>query len=1706
MARLGWLAGPVEAFCAKSFARESVSRGAPPDSLACPIPRGARPPACRPSLRRLFRRLRGARPPRPLLSGGVVLASAILLFGLLQTAAFTRVALAQPFTAKTSADLTSTSFTGAGSGLGFRSDNTQVWADFGFNKEISIIDITLPTPMEVARVTGTGGNTSEGSGLCHARDKFFQQLAFGTPIAVWDEVTRTQIATIDIPVVSGPGGLTEGKCYASPDGRTIAVTAIVRANIGVIDNSGATPVFKKNILLGSTRSGYDIAFSNDNRTVYAIVQDGAGVALAVGTNETVTSTTILPLPDETATIIPLPGGSVVTSSVFTRGADDSVIVQFGDTFQRRSKNGVTLLASGTLSNSGAVDYSSDFDRFAINTTGQVYDISGSLPVFVTDVHTVSSNSQFYDAKFSDDRTMAAVTVNPLTGSTSSNFRVVVVAGFPGTLTISPATLPTATVGQSYSVSLTASGGTGSLTWSLAAGSTPPAGLSLSSAGVISGTPTTAGTFTFTVRVTDTAGRTGSRSYSLVVNTAPVAANDAYSVAEDTTLIVPTPGVLANDTDADGNPLTAVRVTGPSNGSLTLNANGSFSYTPNPNFIGSDGFTYKANDGQADSNIATVTITVNPTPDLVGTITGPSRACPGQVIGGAITLSVRNLGQSSVGGFFVGVYISADTTITTSDLLLTGGREFVSSLGGNTIAPVPLFSGASVPTSTPTGSQFLGLLVDEDNRIVESNEANNGSAIPIEILSCPANTPTITELSVDRLGQGALNQTLILTGVSFAAGATVSSGAGITVTGTTVNSATQITVTLNVDAAAAVGARSVTVTNPGGLFSTLTGAFSVTPAPTITTITTDRNDFASCPPDSLTPCDPPLARDNTLSRNVNGQYVEIIGTGFQSGLSVDFGAGITGSVGLTVNAAGTPIIAGRVDVPPDAALGLRTVTLENGDGGRATGTVNVAEPLLRQLASAGLGAPPSKTASGTATAPTITSLTPNAGLLGTSVTIAGSNFGATTADNSVTFAGPSNTRVSATVNTASSTSLTVTVPAQAVDGAVTVAVNGLLSNTDKVFTVTNPRLSAVIPPSAVRGSTDLTLDLTGTKFADGATVAFNPATGITVGAVTFVNATNLRVSVTIASGAPLGLRDVTVTNPDISGGGSSTLPGAFEVKEPVVAGLELSLPAFASVSTYLPTVDGVLVTLDSTGRCTAKTVTPTPVTLRAQFTTTLSSLPTAPGSVTFTLTSSAFAGTATNEDCELGAAPTEDFSIGTASVTSQQVTVLAVSTGVYETTLYSYDWGGTVRVGVSGTMTLADGVTTQTVSGTLKLPVDVDDDRLPDVIEDNAALNANAAGVNVLNRLNPDQNGNGTRDGDDRFARDGLSNFEKYRGVYLQGPATPSTGTVTGAMTGPASVLRLGAGMRHLFVRGRGFGNDPFIPASHCGINPSNGAPVPDATLSTTNPCPPFEVGGAFAAVGVKINDVTASFTSTTVFPRRSLANPSIPTLDMATVLYDGVNCSGGEACDHTSKFGVRQWEFPTLGFSAFGTATAYSTDTRVFKRAVEGYFRDKPYEHRTNDPARVVLAPDGRPMLAPITLVGDSSSRGADNGIVDSREATVAGQLAGDTYIAGSFNLQLSAMDVTNDGCVELPFVSDPTTLPAACDPTAFTANPGPQATKRQVARSLTTHELGHAVGINIHTSDSGDIMYQYSINWTRDGHFSQSAADLIQIHNKGLQ
>jgi VCBS repeat-containing protein len=117
--------------------------------------------------------------------------------------------------------------------------------------------------------------------------------------------------------------------------------------------------------------------------------------------------------------------------------------------------------------------------------------------------------------------------------------------------------------------------------------------------------------TFTYTVTDGSDPDWATVFISVtgLNDAPVAVDDSFITAEDTVLSIAAPGVLGNDSDVEGDAMTAVLDTTPLSGTLVLDPDGSITYTPTLDFVGIDSFTYHAHDGLLDSGVATVTITV-----------------------------------------------------------------------------------------------------------------------------------------------------------------------------------------------------------------------------------------------------------------------------------------------------------------------------------------------------------------------------------------------------------------------------------------------------------------------------------------------------------------------------------------------------------------------------------------------------------------------------------------------------------------------------------------------------------------------------------------------------------------------------------------------------------------------------------------------------------------------------------------------------------------------------------------------------------------------------------------------------------------------------------------------------------------------------------------------------------------------------------------
>ena len=183
----------------------------------------------------------------------------------------------------------------------------------------------------------------------------------------------------------------------------------------------------------------------------------------------------------------------------------------------------------------------------------------------------------------------------------------------------------------------------------------------------------------------------------------VARNDSVTAFRDSVLNVPAPGVLANDTEANGAGMSATKLSDPVNGLLTLNADGSLSYSPNAGFVGTDAFTYRATSSSGQSATATVTFQVTEPTGLFAPSTGPA-------IGSVADFNPIELGvkfSSTVPGYVKGVrfYKGPGSTgahignLWTVDGQLLATATFIAETAGG-------WQQVNFPTSVPIAANTL----------------------------------------------------------------------------------------------------------------------------------------------------------------------------------------------------------------------------------------------------------------------------------------------------------------------------------------------------------------------------------------------------------------------------------------------------------------------------------------------------------------------------------------------------------------------------------------------------------------------------------------------------------------------------------------------------------------------------------------------------------------------------------------------------------------------------------------------------------------------------------------------------------------------------------------------------------------------------------------------------------------------------------------
>ena len=255
--------------------------------------------------------------------------------------------------------------------------------------------------------------------------------------------------------------------------------------------------------------------------------------------------------------------------------------------------------------------------------------------------------------------------------------------------------------------------------------------------------------------------------TITVRPRPTAGPDSYSTPQDTPLAVTAPtGVLANDTSGSGGALTARLVGSPTHGTVSLNADGSFTYAPAAGYSGPDAFTYTANDGGLDSLPATVTLTVTPKPpppaanpdaystgqDTPLTVTAPTGVLANDAVGGGGALTAALVGGPAHGTLTLNPDGSFSYTPTAGYNGLDAFTYAATNSAGSAQATVSLTVTAPPPPPTATADDYT---VDQDTVLVvtapEGVLANDTSGSGGPLTAAPVSGPTHGTLTLNANG-------------------------------------------------------------------------------------------------------------------------------------------------------------------------------------------------------------------------------------------------------------------------------------------------------------------------------------------------------------------------------------------------------------------------------------------------------------------------------------------------------------------------------------------------------------------------------------------------------------------------------------------------------------------------------------------------------------------------------------------------------------------------------------------------------------------------------------------------------------------------------------------------------------------------------------------------------------------------------------------
>ena len=505
--------------------------------------------------------------------------------------------------------------------------------------------------------------------------------------------------------------------------------------------------------------------------------------------------------------------------------------------------------------------------------------------------------------------------------------------------------------------------------------------------------------------------------------------------------------------------------------------------------------------------ATCTVSVRFTPTIVGARTGQ------------LTIVSNAPANASVSVPLTGTGTPAPLTITASSTSLIIGSPVptITPTVAGLLAPDTIASlGTILCSTTYTTTSGVGTYPTTCSGAVNTNYT-----ISYVAGSVTARVPAPTLSSISPIsGVRGTSVPVTLTGTNLTGATAVAvSGTGVTVSGLTVVNATTATATFTIAGTATVSARTVTITTPGGTSNTVTFTVTSPGAPTLTSIAPTSGAQGATVPITLT------------GTNLTGATAITVS-----------GTGVTVS-GLTV--VGPTSVTATFAVSGTATLSARTVSITTPGGTSNTVTFTVVS----------------------APVPTLTSITPNTGVSGTTVpvTLTGTNLtGATRVTASgygITVSG-----LSVVNSTTASVNLVLATYATAGAGNVSITTPGGTSNT-VTFTVLRPTITSVVPSTLVRGTTG-TLTVTGTNLGGATGLSINP-TGVTISNFVLTGTTTITATYTVPIGTTGGTRSINVTG---TGGASNSL------------NISVVAPPAPTLTTIAPTtgLHGTSVTVTLTG--------------------------------------------------------------------------------------------------------------------------------------------------------------------------------------------------------------------------------------------------------------------------------------------------------------------------------------------------------------------------------------------------------------------------------------------------------------------------------------------------------------------------------------------